>query len=71
MEKRVRVRYAPSPTGYLHIGTARTAMFNYLFAEHQHGDFALRLEDTDVERNGEGGRVRQMHYMRWLGKESD
>ena len=45
MEK-VRVRYAPSPTGHLHIGNARTALFNYLFAKHYHGDFILRIEDT-------------------------
>ena len=50
MEK-VRVRYAPSPTGHLHIGGARTALFNYLFAKHYDGDFIFRLEDTDIERN--------------------
>ena len=66
MEKRVRVRYAPSPTGFLHIGNARTAMFNYLFAKHYHGDFVLRIEDTDVERNVEGGEESQLHYLRWL-----
>ena len=48
MEK-VRVRYAPSPTGHLHIGGARTALFNYLFAKHHGGDFIFRLEDTDIE----------------------
>ena len=53
MEK-VRVRYAPSPTGHLHIGGARTALFNYLFAKHHGGDFIFRLEDTDIERNIEG-----------------
>ena len=47
----VRVRIAPSPTGPLHIGTARTALFNYLFARHTGGTFVLRLEDTDVERS--------------------
>ena len=71
MEKRVRVRYAPSPTGFLHIGNARTAMFNYLFAKHYHGDFVLRIEDTDVERNVEGGEESQLHYLRWLGMEPD
>ena len=50
MEK-VRVRYAPSPTGHLHIGGARTALFNYLFAKHHGGDFIFRLEDTDIESN--------------------
>lgn len=47
MSERVRVRYAPSPTGYLHIGNARTALFNYLFAKHYDGDFVVRIEDTD------------------------
>lgn len=46
-EKRVRVRYAPSPTGYLHLGGLRTALFNYLFAKSSGGDFILRIEDTD------------------------
>ena len=48
---KVRVRYAPSPTGNLHIGNARTALFNYLFAKHYGGDFVLRIEDTDFKRN--------------------
>ena len=51
MAKKVRVRYAPSPTGHLHIGNARTALFNYLFARHNGGDFILRIEDTDAKRN--------------------
>ncbi|WP_340578840.1 glutamate--tRNA ligase family protein, partial [Staphylococcus aureus] len=51
MSDRVRVRYAPSPTGYLHIGNARTALFNYLFAKHYDGDFVIRIEDTDSKRN--------------------
>lgn len=66
MEK-VRVRYAPSPTGHLHIGNARTALFNYLFAKHYHGDFILRIEDTDVARNVEGGEESQLKYLNWLG----
>lgn len=49
MEK-VRVRFAPSPTGYLHIGGARTALFNWLFAKKHNGTFILRIEDTDGER---------------------
>ena len=56
MTKEVRVRYAPSPTGHLHIGGARTALFNYLFARHHGGKFIVRIEDTDIERNIEGGR---------------
>ena len=51
MDKKVRVRYAPSPTGYLHIGGARSALFNYLFAKKYNGDFIIRIEDTDIERN--------------------
>jgi len=45
-----RIRFAPSPTGYLHIGGARTALFNWLFARHNDGIFILRIEDTDLER---------------------
>lgn len=68
---KVRVRYAPSPTGFLHIGNARTAMFNYLFAKHYGGDFVLRIEDTDIERNVEGGEESQLHYLNWLGIDPD
>ncbi len=66
MEK-VRVRYAPSPTGHLHIGGARTALFNYLFAKHHNGDFVFRIEDTDIERNIEGGEASQLENLAWLG----
>lgn len=71
MSKRVRVRYAPSPTGHLHIGGARTALFNYLFAKHHNGDFIIRVEDTDIERNIEGGEASQIENLRWLGIEAD
>ena len=64
---KVRVRYAPSPTGHLHIGGARTALFNYLFAKHHDGDFIFRLEDTDIERNIEGGETSQLENLEWLG----
>lgn len=64
---KVRVRYAPSPTGHLHIGGARTALFNYLFAKHYDGDFIFRLEDTDIERNIEGGEKSQYDNLVWLG----
>lgn len=64
---KVRVRYAPSPTGYLHIGNARTALFNYLFAKHNNGDFIIRIEDTDVARNIEGGEKSQLDNLKWLG----
>ncbi|MBO6072838.1 hypothetical protein J6P59_04390 [bacterium] len=55
MTKEVRTRYAPSPTGYFHIGGARSALFNYLFAKHYGGKFILRIEDTDINRNVEKG----------------
>ncbi len=60
MSQEVRVRYAPSPTGHLHIGGARTALFNYLFARHHEGKFIVRIEDTDIERNVEGGEQSQL-----------
>lgn len=69
--KKVRVRYAPSPTGFLHIGNARTALFNYLFAKHHGGDFIVRIEDTDAKRNVEGGEESQMNNLKWLGVEWD
>lgn len=69
--KKVRVRYAPSPTGNLHIGNARTALFNYLFAKHYGGDFVLRIEDTDFKRNKEEGERSQLKYMNWLGLDYD
>ncbi|WP_338985023.1 glutamate--tRNA ligase [Spiroplasma endosymbiont of Diplazon laetatorius] len=62
-----RLRYAPSPTGFLHIGNTRTALMNYLFAKHYNGDFILRIEDTDVERNVEGAIESQFDNMEWLG----
>ena len=64
MMDKVRVRYAPSPTGHLHIGGARTALFNYLFAKHYNGDFIFRLEDTDIERNIEGGEASQLENLK-------
>lgn len=65
--KKVRARYAPSPTGLLHIGNARTALFNYLFARHHGGDFIIRIEDTDVARNVADGESSQLNYLKWLG----
>lgn len=67
MEHKVRVRYAPSPTGQLHIGNARSALFNYLFARHFGGDFIVRIEDTDVLRNVVGGEESQLSNLKWLG----
>jgi nondiscriminating glutamyl-tRNA synthetase len=65
--KKVRVRYAPSPTGFLHIGGARSALFNYLFAKKHQGQFIIRIEDTDIERNVAGGEVSQIRDLKWLG----
>lgn len=64
---KVRVRYAPSPTGHLHIGGARTALFNYLYAKHYGGDFVLRIEDTDIARNVEHGEENQLEGLAWMG----
>ncbi|MGL4821014.1 MAG: glutamate--tRNA ligase [Bacilli bacterium] len=71
MMTKVRVRYAPSPTGQLHIGGARTALFNYLFAKHHGGRFIVRIEDTDIERNIEGGEASQIENLAWLGIHPD
>lgn len=71
MTKEIRVRYAPSPTGDLHIGNARTALFNYLYAKHFNGKFIIRTEDTDSKRNVEGGEESQLTYLKWLGIEWD
>jgi glutamyl-tRNA synthetase len=67
----VRTRFAPSPTGTLHIGGVRTALFNYLFARHHGGIFALRIEDTDRERSTPESIVAILDGMRWLGLEWD
>lgn len=71
MSNDVRVRYAPSPTGHLHIGNARTALFNYLFARNKGGKFIIRIEDTDQKRNIEGGEASQLKYLKWLGMDWD
>ncbi|MED1459266.1 glutamate--tRNA ligase [Bacillus safensis] len=71
MGNEVRVRYAPSPTGHLHIGNARTALFNYLFARSQGGKFIIRIEDTDQKRNVEGGEESQLRHLKWLGIDWD
>jgi glutamyl-tRNA synthetase len=67
MSSEVRVRFAPSPTGYLHIGGARTALFNWLFARHHGGKFVLRIEDTDVKRNTEEAMAAIYEGLEWLG----
>ena len=63
----IRVRFAPSPTGYLHIGGARTALFNWLFARHHSGKFVLRIEDTDIKRNTEEAMAAIYSGLQWLG----
>ena len=70
-KNKIRVRYAPSPTGHLHIGNARTALFNYLFARHNKGTFVLRIEDTDTKRNIADGEKSQMDNLEWLGIDWD
>ena len=67
MAKDIRVRYALSPTGLLHIGNARTALFNYLYARHHGGTFIIRIEDTDRKRHVEDGERSQLDNLRWLG----
>lgn len=71
MSNEVRVRFAPSPTGHLHIGGARTALFNYLFARHNNGKFIVRIEDTDQERNIEHGEEKIFRSLKWLGLDWD
>ncbi|MEC6749100.1 glutamate--tRNA ligase [Marinilactibacillus sp. XAAS-LB27] len=71
MDKKVRVRYAPSPTGHLHIGNARTALFNYLFARHHGGEMIIRIEDTDTKRNVTNGEQSQLDNLKWLGIDWD
>lgn len=70
-DRPIRVRYAPSPTGHLHIGNARTALFNYLFARHNNGTLVLRIEDTDTKRNVADGEKSQMENLHWLGIDWD
>ncbi|ALB28325.1 glutamate--tRNA ligase [Companilactobacillus heilongjiangensis] len=70
-DNKIRVRYAPSPTGHLHIGNARTAIFNYLFARSHKGTFVIRIEDTDTKRNVEGGTKSQLENLKWLGVDWD
>ena len=71
MSSNVKVRFAPSPTGYLHIGGARTALFNWLFARHNKGIFLLRIEDTDQQRSTEEATQAILDSMKWLGLDWD
>src|SRR5579872_2388545 len=68
---KIRVRFAPSPTGYLHVGGARTALFNWLFARGRGGVMVLRIEDTDVERNRPELVEGILDGLRWLGLDWD
>ena len=67
----MRVRFAPSPTGQLHVGNARTALFNWLLARGQNGAFILRIEDTDVERSTRESEAAILRDLRWLGLDWD
>ena len=67
----VRVRFAPSPTGNLHVGNARTAVLNYLFARHEKGEFVLRIEDTDVERSEATYDASITEDLKWLSLDWD
>jgi glutamyl-tRNA synthetase len=69
--KKIRTRFAPSPTGYLHIGSLRTALYTYLFAKQNKGQFILRLEDTDVERQVEGAEEKIYEGLKWAGLDYD
>ena len=71
MTSEVRVRFAPSPTGYLHVGGARTALFNWLYARHCNGTFVLRIEDTDKARNSKEAVQVILDGLRWLGMDWD
>src|SRR5713101_3603863 len=71
MEIMVRTRFAPSPTGFLHIGGVRTALFNWLFARHHGGQFILRIDDTDQERNVAEALAPILAGFRWLGIDWD
>src|SRR6476660_358195 len=67
LNRPVRVRFAPSPTGFLHIGGVRAALFNWLYARHNKGQFLLRIEDTDLERSEQRYTDDILASMKWLG----
>ena len=71
MTKPIRVRFAPSPTGYPHVGNIRSALFNWLFARHSNGSFIVRIEDTDVARKVEGSLEAILGGLKWLGMDWD
>lgn len=67
----VRTRFAPSPTGFLHVGGARTALFNYLFSKRYNGEFVLRIEDTDLERSTKESEDQLLRTLKWLNLKWD
>ena len=67
MTQKIRTRIAPSPTGFLHLGTARTALYSWAYARHFGGQFVLRIEDTDVARSTQDSVDQILASMRWLG----
>src|SRR4029079_14311498 len=67
----LRVRFAPSPTGHLHVGNARTALFNWLLARGQSGTYVVRIEDTDAERSTRESEASILEDLRWLGLDWD
>ena len=69
--KNVRVRFAPAPTGLMHLGNVRAALINYLFARQKNGSFILRIEDTDPQRNFDPGAIQIMEDLAWLGLSYD
>ena len=69
--EKIRVRFAPSPTGYLHVGGLRTALYNYLFAKKNNGTFILRIEDTDRNRYVEGAVEKLIKALKWAGLQYD
>src|SRR3990167_3730646 len=71
MTRKVRTRIAPSPTGFLHLGTARTALYSWAYARHHGGQFVLRIEDTDVARSNQDSVVQILQSMQWLGLNYD
>ena len=70
-DKKVRARFAPSPTGQLHVGNARTALFNWLFARQQGGTMILRIEDTDLERSEARYEQQLLDDLKWMGIDWD
>ena len=71
MAPKPRVRFAPSPTGELHVGNARTALFNWMFARHHGGSFILRIEDTDESRSAVSYQINLLNDLSWLGLDWD